>query len=66
MDAAVSMKPVRKPYRMPSQLKLENWGYARTAPTKTAKPIIAQLIGRISLTKPPTLLIEVKPLLEKH
>jgi hypothetical protein len=49
-----------------NQLKLENWGFARTAPTNTAKPIIAQLIGRISRTKPLTLSIEVKPLLEKH
>jgi hypothetical protein len=51
---------------MLNQLKLENWGYARTAPTNTAKPIIAQLIGRINRTKPLTFPILVKPLLEKH
>ena len=56
MEAAVSRKPVAKPYSTPSHSALENGvsddDSARTAPTKTANPIITQLTGRISRTKP--------------
>jgi hypothetical protein len=59
MAAAQNVKPVRKPERIKSQLKLASWGLARTAPTRTAKPIITQLTGRIKRTKPPSLFMHI-------
>ena len=50
--AAQSVKPVTKPYAIFSQSPPANAGLARTAPTKTAKPIIKQLTGRISRMMP--------------
>jgi hypothetical protein len=55
MAAAQNVKPVKKPNKTPSQLKPPSWGLARMAPTRTAKPIITQLTGRINLMKLPSL-----------
>jgi hypothetical protein len=52
MAAAVKVKPVNVPNKMLGQKKFENTGFAKTAPTRTAKLIITQFIGLINLTKP--------------
>jgi hypothetical protein len=54
MAAAVKVKPVNAPNKMFSQEKFEKLGFAKTAPTRTAKLIITQFIGLINLTKPLT------------
>lgn len=59
--AAQSRKPVKKPKRMFSQLAWNSWDAAKMAPTKTAKPIIAQLIGRINRMNPQSLPMLLKP-----
>ena len=60
--AAQNVKPVRNPKKMFSQLTVEKCGAdARTAPTRTAKPIIVQLTGRINRMKPPSLFMLFEP-----
>jgi hypothetical protein len=55
IEAAVSVKPVMNPYirlRQEDQEDVNAAESAITAPTITAKPIIKQFTGRISLRRP--------------